>query len=112
MSRPGTGKSLINMGQVEIEQKGGSVVLEVKVVPKSSRTQIAGALGDKLKIKLRAAPEKGKANDELVKFLSSRLGVKKNQVQIISGQASASKQVRIEGVDATAVRAKLGSGGS
>ncbi|MFM7075771.1 MAG: DUF167 domain-containing protein, partial [Planctomycetaceae bacterium] len=49
--------------------------LEVKVVPGSSRDQIVGWLGDALKIKVTAPPEKGKANERVVELLAGALGI-------------------------------------
>jgi uncharacterized protein (TIGR00251 family) len=49
--------------------------LSVKVVPGSSRNQIVGSLGDALKIKVMAPPEKGKANEAVVELLSMKLGI-------------------------------------
>lgn len=73
------------------------VKITVKVVPGSSRTEIAGAHGDMLKIKLAAPPEKGKANKALMGFLAKQLGIRKNAVHIESGQTSCVKQIRLEG---------------
>jgi hypothetical protein len=96
------------MGESEIKADNRGVMVEVKVVPGSSRTEIAGFLGDRIKIKVAAAPEKGKANAELVRFLAAKLGIKKRQVQVVSGQSSAIKQVRIEDMVASAVLEGLG----
>jgi uncharacterized protein len=86
------------MEQLKIQQAGGSVTFSVKVVPRSSKTAIAGVLGDMLKIKLAAAPEKGKANESLVEFLADTLGVKRNMVIITSGLTSPVKTIQITGV--------------
>ena len=70
--------------------------LRVKVVPKSSRNEILGPMADgTLKVKIAAAPEKGKANAELCAFLARHYGVPKSAVTILSGQTSSRKLVRI-----------------
>ena len=75
------------------------VEIRVKVIPKSSQSAIAGHLADGTwKIKLAATPEKGKANRALCEFLAEHLGVTVSRVQIISGETSHRKRVRIEGV--------------
>ncbi|MHC4551905.1 MAG: DUF167 domain-containing protein [Planctomycetota bacterium] len=71
----------------------------MKVVPGSSRTEIAGVYGDMLKIKVAAPPEKGKANKELLDFLAKQLGLRKNALHIESGQTSCVKQIRLEGAN-------------
>lgn len=68
---------------------------------------MAGVLGDMLKVKLAAAPEKGKANEALVEFLAETLGVKRNAVKITSGHASPVKTILITGVTADTLYDKL-----
>ena len=96
------------MEQLKIQQAGNAVVFSVKVVPRSSRTAIAGILNGMLKVKLAAAPEKGKANESLVEFLADTLGVKKNAVTITSGLTSPVKTIQITGVLAETILKKLG----
>jgi uncharacterized protein (TIGR00251 family) len=69
----------------------------VKVVPGSSRTQLAGLIGEKVKIKIAAAPEKGKANDCLTQYLAKLLNVPKNAVSILSGHTNPVKQICVQG---------------
>jgi uncharacterized protein (TIGR00251 family) len=74
----------------------GEVRLKVKVTPKSGRSEIAGFLADgTLKVKLLAAPERGKANEELRTLLAKHLGVRRRQVEILTGATSPLKQVRV-----------------
>lgn len=74
----------------------GTVTLAVKVIPKSSRTEVAGRLADgTLRIKVAAPPEKGKANAELCDFLASEFGVPKANVTIESGHTSPRKRLRV-----------------
>ncbi len=70
--------------------------ITVKVTPKSSRTELVGKLPDGVwKIKIAAAPEKGKANRELCAFLADHFGVPQSRVHILSGGTSHVKRVRI-----------------
>jgi len=72
------------------------VELRVKVVPKSSRNEILGPMADgTLKVRIAAAPDKGRANAELCAFLARHYGVPKSAVTILSGQTSPRKLVRI-----------------
>ena len=95
------------MEELRIQQTDGVVVFSVKVVPHSSKTAIAGVLGGMLKIKLAAAPEKGKANQALVEFLAETLGVRKNTVKITSGQTSPAKTIQIADVSVKSLLDKL-----
>ena len=70
--------------------------LRVKVIPKSSRNEILGPMADgTLKVRIAAAPEKGRANAELCAFLARHYGVPRSAVTILSGQTSPRKLVRI-----------------
>lgn len=70
--------------------------LRVKVIPKSSRTELAGYLPDGTwKIKVAAAPEKGKANQALIDFLAGHLGVAKSRIRIMSGETSPRKRIHV-----------------
>jgi len=84
------------------------VVITVKVVPGSSRTESAGPHGQMYKIKIAAPPEKGKANKMLVAFLAGQLKIKKNAVEIKSGKTSSVKQVLLRGVTKQDVQAHFG----
>jgi uncharacterized protein len=95
------------MTDLNIRQTEGSVIFTVKIVPGSSSTKISGILDDMLKIKVAAAPEKGKANQCLIKFLAEMLDVKKNSIQIISGQTSPVKQIQISGISSNTLLKQL-----
>jgi uncharacterized protein (TIGR00251 family) len=70
----------------------------VKVIPKSSKTEFVGYLPDGTwKVKVAAAPEKGKANKELCAFLAERLGVPQSRVEIVSGETGRLKRIRVTG---------------
>lgn len=74
----------------------GSVTLSLKVVPKSSKDEIVGLLEDgALKVKVTAPPEKGKANAAVCELLAAAFDVPKRNVEILRGETSANKQVRI-----------------
>ena len=70
------------------------MTFRVKVIPRSAKTEIVGTMADgTLKIRIAALPEKGKANEELIRFLAAHYGVK--GVEIISGHTAALKIVRL-----------------
>lgn len=71
-------------------------VLKVKVVPKSAKTEIAGTMEDgTLKIRVAAPPEKGKANAELIAFLAKQYGIPRANIDILTGETSHNKQIRL-----------------
>ena len=81
-----------------ITEANGSVTLAVRVVPRSSRNQIAGVEGGALKIKLTAPPVEGAANVALIEFIAEWLGVRRRAVSIVSGDKARHKLVRVAGV--------------
>jgi uncharacterized protein len=72
--------------------------LETKVVPGSSRTEIVGWLGECLKIKVAAPPEKGKANQAVIKLLSEKLKLNEESFTIVYGSSSQRKVIEIHGI--------------
>ena len=82
--------------------------IHVKVVPGSSREGIVGWLGEALKIKVQAPPEKGRANEAVVALLAQTLAIDSSAITVVSGHTSPAKVLEIEGFDASSVRQALG----
>ena len=82
-----------------------TVILSVHVVPRAARNEIGSVEGETLKIKVTAPPVKGKANQALVDLLAENLGVRKNQIEIVSGHKARRKMVKVENVDQNTVLA-------
>ncbi|MFA6313803.1 MAG: DUF167 family protein [Sterolibacterium sp.] len=95
------------MSEVWLRASGDAVVLSLHIQPGAKKTEIAGLHGEALKIRLAAPPVDGKANDCLIAYLAQTLGIAKGRIDLISGISSRAKRVRVEGVDAEAVRRKL-----
>lgn len=79
--------------------------LSLKAVPGSSRDEIVGWLGDSLKVKVKAPPEKGRANEAVVALLADRLGIDPSSIAVVSGHGSPAKVVAVDGMDDEAIRA-------
>ncbi len=69
--------------------------LSLIVRPNSSDNRIVGWQSDRLKIKLKAFPEKGKANKELVSFIAEKLNIPRSNIKIVSGIKSNYKELHI-----------------
>ena len=80
----------------------------VKVSPGASRNETKGWIGESLKARIQAPPEKGKANKELRRFLAKTLGIAASQVTIVSGETSRDKRVSVEGMQSAEIYRKLG----
>lgn len=84
------------------------VLHKVHVIPGSKLNQIVGYMDDgSLKIKLKAKPIEGKANKELVKYLSEILKIKTSEIEIDSGFNSRNKIVRIWNVEKPGILQKI-----
>ena len=70
--------------------------IKLLIKPNSAMTRIHGIYGDRIKIKLAAAPEKGKANKELINFISDKIGVPKKNIKIIAGEKSIYKEISVK----------------
>ena len=81
------------------------VTFRIRVLPCSSRCEVAGIQDDALKIRITAPPREGQANAECIRFLSGILGVKKTQVTIIRGHKSKRKTVAVTGLKSKDIEA-------
>jgi len=81
--------------------------LLLRVSPGASRDAILGIYGDRLKLSVRAAPEKGKANRSVVKLVEGALSLAKGSVEIVAGAGSSSKTVSIRGIDRDTLLTRL-----
>lgn len=78
--------------------KEGVVSFAVRVVPRASRSEIAGEHDGALRVRVAAPPVAGAANEELVRILSRVLRVPRTSIEIASGAQSKTKRVRILGL--------------
>lgn len=84
----------------------------MKVVPGASRDGVAGWLGDALKIRVTAPPERGKANAAVESTLAAALGVATEAVRVVQGSTSPRKVVEIDGLAEAEVHRRLGRPGA
>lgn len=71
------------------------LLLQVRVQPRSSRDEVVGPLGDRLKIRITAPPIDGRANIHLVKYLSGQFKTPVGRISVLSGQSARNKQLLI-----------------
>jgi uncharacterized protein (TIGR00251 family) len=90
-----------------LQADNSDVLIRLKVVPGSSRDAIAGVLGDRLKIKVAAAPEASKANAAVCELLARALNVKRRDVAIEVGATSPEKTARVRGLAIAVAAARL-----
>jgi hypothetical protein len=80
----------------------------VKAQPGARRTAVTGLHGGALKVAVQAPPEKGKANEALLRFLEEALGLTRGALGIASGEGSRDKRFLARGTDAASLAARLG----
>jgi hypothetical protein len=71
------------------------LVLPIRVQPGAKKNSIHGVHDGALKVSVQAAPEDGKANDAIMELLKKSLGIKRNQIEMLSGQTSRNKKILI-----------------
>jgi uncharacterized protein len=74
----------------------GGLMLDIKAVPRSRTAEVSDVMANGvLKVKVTAAPEKGRANEEICAVLADYLGVPKRDVEVIHGHTTPQKRVRV-----------------
>jgi uncharacterized protein (TIGR00251 family) len=76
---------------------GADLLLDVRVQPRATRSEIAGLHGERLRIRLQAPPVDGKANAALVDFVARAFGLPRNRVTIEHGLTGRDKRLRLHG---------------
>lgn len=76
--------------------QGKSLIINCHLQPRASKDEFVGLHGQSLKIRIKAPPVDGKANDYLMKFLAKQFGVSKRSITIISGELSREKRIKID----------------
>ena len=80
---------------IQFTENDGALIFNVRVIPRASKSEIVGELGGALKIRICAPPVDGAANAELIKVLSKTFSISKSHIEIVSGQTSKTKQIRV-----------------
>ena len=82
-----------------IRQNEDGIVFTIMVLPRSSKCEIVGIQDDALKLKIAAPPVEGRANEECIRFLAERLGIKKARITMIGGHKGRRKTISIAGLN-------------
>jgi len=72
--------------------QGDDLIIRIYVQPKASKNEFCAVHGDAIKIRVTAAPVDGKANQQLIQFLSKSFKVPKSQVELLNGESSRQKR--------------------
>jgi len=92
---------------IPIHETPGGCSFAVRVHPRAKKNAITGELGDALKVALTAPPIDGRANEACIEFFAKLMRIPRSSVTIVSGEANRNKVIRVSGLSAAEVRARL-----
>jgi hypothetical protein len=92
---------------IELEQHPDGVSLPVQAQPKARKNALVGEHAGRLKVAVTQAPEKGKANDAILKLLAKSLGFKSSQLRLLAGETSPQKRLLVTGVPLEDLRRRI-----
>jgi hypothetical protein len=95
------------MEHLQITEGRGGATIRLRVKPGARTAGIVGVHGGALKLSVRAAPERGRANGELLELLAKLLDLPSSALSLVSGAASRDKSVRILGLTPSEIRERL-----
>jgi uncharacterized protein (TIGR00251 family) len=90
-----------------LRPSAAGVVLDVRVIPRSSRAGVGGVRDGRLVVRVTAAPVDDAANDAVVRALAEALEVPRRAVRITAGATSKNKAIEISGVDAATIQQRI-----
>jgi uncharacterized protein (TIGR00251 family) len=93
---------------LELKEKDGGVTIKLRVQSRASRTEIIGEHAGAIKMRVAAPPVDGKANEECRRYLAKLLKVGATSVEIVSGDSSRDKVIRVSNISALRVLEALG----
>jgi uncharacterized protein (TIGR00251 family) len=93
---------------ISINETAEGVTFAVKVHPRAKKNAITGELGDALKLSLTTPPVDGSANEACIEFFARILKMPRSSITIASGHASRNKVIRVTGISAAELRARMG----
>ena len=92
---------------IQIEPHSEGSTLAVRAQPGARKNAVLGEQSGALKVSVTAPPEDGRANEALVEQLKTRLGVKRSQIELLSGKANRNKVFLIRGLPAEQLKALI-----
>ena len=92
---------------IDLVATADGVILPVQAHPGARKNAVTGEHAGRLKVSVTDAPEKGKANQALIRLLAKALGIKRSQITLLAGQSSSQKKFLITGLDVSGLRQLL-----
>ena len=98
---------MCDLSMIEMIQKSGGVLLSIQAHPRARKEAIVGVHAGRLKVAVRQAPERGKANAAVLRLLAGELGLRPSQLRIVAGETSPRKTVWVDGLSVENLRSRL-----
>lgn len=92
-----------------LKESNEGVIVPIKVIPKSNRNEMIGWENEELRVRITAVPEKGNANEMLIRFLAKHFHLSPSSITLVYGSASRHKRVLIKGLSLNEVKERLPS---
>jgi uncharacterized protein (TIGR00251 family) len=92
---------------IALHETAAGVTFAIKVQPRARRNAVVGELGGAVKIALTAPPVDGRANQACIEFFAELLSLPRSAIEIVSGQSSRSKVIRVAGISVQQLRVLL-----
>jgi uncharacterized protein (TIGR00251 family) len=92
---------------IQIRDHADGCILSVRAQPGARRDAIVGEHAGMLKVAVSAPPDKGRANEAIIDVLAKSLGIKRSQIELVSGATSRQKQFLLRGTKKDAVMAAV-----
>ena len=80
---------------IDVTDSDGSILFAARVIPRASKSEIIGEHDGALKVRIASPPVDGAATTELIKLLAKRFHVSKSDIEIVSGETSKNKRIKI-----------------
>jgi len=94
--------------EVESSDEGPvAIILRLRVQPGAGRSSVTGRHGDALAVRVGAPPIGGRANQQCIELVADILGVRKSEVELVSGEKNRQKRVRVVGIEPSRAREAL-----
>jgi len=109
-SRPNKSQRALTTNEtclVHLEQDLPGVLLPVHAQPGARSNGVNGAHDSRLKVAVTQPPEKGKANEALIKLLAKLLDLKRSQIELVEGLTSSRKKFHITGISVADLRNRI-----
>jgi len=95
------------MNKAEFKITSDGILVPIKIIPKASSDKIVGWEENALKIRITAIPEKGEANQSVIKILSKTLKIAKSNIVIVKGETSRNKIILFRGETLDSFKKKI-----